>query len=134
MKKLLSTIYILTAAWTLALVPTLSLPAVVSAAPVNVLQDSCNRAEAATSELCDQNTTRLFGPNSFWTRIINAMLFLIVSLAVVMIVIGGFRYVTSGGDTGAVTSAKNTILYSIIGIVVAAAAYGIVNFVLSAVV
>ena len=46
-----------------------------------------------------------------------------------MLIIGGIRYVVSGGDSGAVTSAKNTILYAIVGIVVAILAYALVNFV-----
>jgi hypothetical protein len=48
-----------------------------------------------------------------------------------MLIIGGVRYVLSNGDQGAVTNAKNTILYAIIGIVVAFLAYAAVNFVTS---
>lgn len=51
--------------------------------------------------------------------------------AVIMIIIGGLRYVTSGGDSAAVNSAKNTILYAVIGLVVAALAQLIVQFVLN---
>lgn len=46
-----------------------------------------------------------------------------------MLIIGGIRYVLSQGDQSAVTSAKNTILYAIIGIVVAMLAYGAVRFI-----
>lgn len=63
--------------------------------------------------------------------IVNVLLYILGAIAVVMIVIGGVRYTTSGGDSGAVSSAKNTILYSVIGLVVAILAYAIVNFVLS---
>jgi type IV secretory pathway VirB2 component (pilin) len=52
-------------------------------------------------------------------------------IAVVMIIVGGIKYITSGGDSGNVTSAKNTILYAIVGIVVAFLAYAAVNFVMS---
>lgn len=106
-------------------------PGKVSAAPVDVLNQSCQQQGQAGSGLCDQNSTKLFGPNSFWTRIINALLFVTAALSVLMIVIGGFRYVVSGGDQGAVTSAKNTILYSVIGLIVSFAGYAIVNFVLT---
>ena len=51
-------------------------------------------------------------------------------LAVVMIIIGGIQYTTSGGDQAAVTKAKNTILYGIVGLVIAILAYAIVNFVI----
>lgn len=52
-------------------------------------------------------------------------------IAVVMIIVGGIKYITSGGDSGNVTSAKNTILYAIIGLVVVALAQIIVRFVLA---
>jgi TRAP-type C4-dicarboxylate transport system permease small subunit len=65
------------------------------------------------------------------TNVINILLFLVGTTAVIMLIIGGFRYVTSNGDSSAITSAKNTILYSIVGIIVALAAFAIVNFVLS---
>jgi hypothetical protein len=69
---------------------------------------------------------------STFKRVVNVFLFLIGAIAVVMIVIGGFRYTISGGDSSAVNGAKNTILYAIVGLVVAVAAYGIVNFVIRA--
>lgn len=101
------------------------------AATADVIKQSCQQQGQADTPLCDQDSTQLFGANSFWTRIINALLFVTAALSVLMIVIGGFRYVVSGGDQGAVTSAKNTILYSIIGLIVSFAGYAIVNFVLS---
>ena len=61
--------------------------------------------------------------------IVNALLFILAAVAVIMIVIGGIRYTISQGDSSAVTSAKNTILYAVIGLVVAILAYAIVNFV-----
>ena len=68
---------------------------------------------------------------AFIKDIINILLFLIGAIAVIMIIIGGIRYVTSNGDQGQVTGAKNTILYAIVGLVVAIMAYAIVNFVVS---
>ena len=49
-----------------------------------------------------------------------------------MLLIGGIKYVISGGDSKKVTDAKNTILYAIIGLIVAFLSYAIVNFVISA--
>ncbi|MGB4762546.1 MAG: pilin [Candidatus Saccharimonas sp.] len=72
---------------------------------------------------CDGGETPLF------QTITNVLLFIIGAVSVIMLIIGGFRYTVSQGDSSALTSAKNTILYSIIGIVVALLAYGIVNFV-----
>jgi hypothetical protein len=62
-------------------------------------------------------------------QIINIMSLVVGVVAVVMIIIGGFKYVTSGGDSGNVTGAKNTILYAVVGLVVVALAQVIVRFV-----
>lgn len=62
--------------------------------------------------------------------ITNVLLFIIGAVSVIMLIIGGIRYTVSQGDSSAVTSAKNTILYSIVGIVVAILAYAAVNFVI----
>jgi len=71
------------------------------------------------------------GEDGIFTTIVNILLFIIAAVAVIMLIIGGIRYVVSGGDQQAVTGAKNTILYAVIGIVVAILAYAIVNFVIS---
>lgn len=57
--------------------------------------------------------------------------FITGAISVLMIIIGGLRYTISAGDQGALTSAKNTILYAVVGLVVSIMAYAIVNFVLS---
>lgn len=74
----------------------------------------------------------LFGNGSIFQSITNILLFLIGAISVIMLIIGGIRYVISGGDQNQVTSAKNTILYAIVGIVVAFLAYAAVNFVTQA--
>ena len=77
--------------------------------------------------------TELFGMTGIFTTITNILLYIIGAISVIMLVIGGLRYVISGGNDQAVTGAKNTILYAIIGIVVALLAYAIVNFVIGAI-
>ena len=67
---------------------------------------------------------------TFLKNIVNILLYLIGAIAVIVIIIGGLRYVTSGGDSSQMTAAKNTILYAVIGVIVAILAYAIVNFVL----
>lgn len=74
----------------------------------------------------------LFEPGGVFQTVTNILLFIIGAVAVVMLVIGGIRYTVSGGDSAQVTSAKNTILYAIVGIVVAILAYAAVNFVINA--
>lgn len=72
------------------------------------------------------------GFNEGIKTIVNMMLFLLGVIAVIMIIIGGFRYATSNGDPGTTKAAKDTILYAVIGLVVAILAYAIVNFVVNA--
>lgn len=74
--------------------------------------------------------TELFGTDSIFTKVVNILLFIIGAVSVIMLIIGGIKYTISGGDTGQVTSAKNTILYAVIGLVVAFLAFAIVNWVL----
>ncbi len=68
--------------------------------------------------------------NDIFKTITNVLLFIIGAISVIMLIIGGIRYTVSGGDSSAVTGAKNTILYAIVGIVVAILAYAVVNFVI----
>jgi hypothetical protein len=73
-------------------------------------------------------TTRI---NDIVHTIVNLLSAIVGIVAVIMIIVGGFRYITSGGNDTSVTSAKNTILYAIIGLVVVALAQLIVRFTLS---
>lgn len=79
-----------------------------------------------------QPTNLVAGNGSVFKRITDIMLFIVGAIAVIMLIIGGIRYVVSGGDQTQVTTAKNTVLYAIIGIVVAVLAYAAVNFVTGA--
>ena len=64
-------------------------------------------------------------------RIIQVTIGVLALVAVVVIVLGGVQYTTSAGDPGKVKKAKDSILYGIIGLVIAILAFSIVNFVLS---
>ncbi len=86
-------------------------------------------AEAARCEGCPEN---LFGDTGVFKTITNTILYIVGIIAVVMLIIGGIKYVISGGDSKKVTDAKNTVLYAIIGLVIAFLAFAIVNFVISA--
>ena len=68
--------------------------------------------------------------NNIVHTIINLLSAVVGIVAVVMIIVGGLRYITSGGNDTSVTSAKNTILYAIIGLVVVALAQTLVRFTL----
>jgi len=74
--------------------------------------------------------TDLFGNGSIFTTIVNILLFVIGAISVIMLIIGGIKYTVSNGDSSQVTSAKNTILYAIVGLVIAFLAFAAVNWVL----
>jgi hypothetical protein len=65
-------------------------------------------------------------------NIINIFSILVGVVAVFMVMYAGFKYVTSGGDSGKVKSAKDTLIYAIVGIVIVAFSQLIVQFVLKA--
>ncbi len=69
--------------------------------------------------------------NNIITTVINIFSLVVGVVSVIMIIVGGLRYITSGGDSGNVSGAKNTILYAIVGLVIVALAQVIVHFVLS---
>lgn len=71
------------------------------------------------------------GADAVIPKIINLMLFIVGVLAVFMMIYGGIRYVLSGGDNTKVKDAKNTILYAIVGLIVAILGYAIVGWVVS---
>ena len=74
--------------------------------------------------------TELFGATGVFTMLSNTLLFIVGALSVLMLVVGGLRYVISAGDATKVTAAKNTILYAIVGLIVVLLAYALIDFVL----
>ncbi|MCX6728155.1 MAG: pilin [Candidatus Saccharibacteria bacterium] len=96
---------------------------------------SCNNSltisNGANCAQGNQQPSNLFGLGGVFQTIVNISLYVIGAISVLMLIYGGIRYTTSGGDAKNVTAAKNTILYAIVGIVVAILAYAIVNFVIT---
>jgi hypothetical protein len=102
----------------------LAIPLVASAAETTGTSDA---SKGATDAKPDGVPSDL---QASLTIITNTLLLAIGFVSVVMLIIGGFRYVLSNGNEKSVTGAKDTILYAIIGVVVALLAYAIVQFVL----
>lgn len=71
------------------------------------------------------------GDSGVVTDMVNLFLYIIGIIAVIMLIFGGFQYLTSAGNQEKVKSAKNTILYAIIGLVIAIFAYAIINWVIT---
>ena len=88
--------------------------------------------EGAEAARCDECPKDLFGDTGVFKQVTNTVLYIVGIIAVIMLIIGGIKYVVSGGDSKKVTDAKNTILYAIIGLIIAFLAFAIVNFVISA--
>lgn len=88
--------------------------------------------EGAEAARCDGCPANLFGNTGIFKQVTNTILYIVGIIAVIMLIIGGIKYVVSGGDAKKVTDAKNTVLYAIIGLVIAFLAFAIVNFVITA--
>lgn len=137
-RNLRKTIVSLLSAATLLVVP-VAVPAIASAAPAASGADIQNclaqggSLDASTTDSCNGSgaAAGAANANSIIKTIINIFSLVVGVIAVIMIIAGGFRYITSGGDSNKITSAKNTIIYAIIGLVVVALAQIIVQFVLN---
>lgn len=132
MRKILISI----SAFLLLTLTILSISVTVSAQEVteeiqNGLCAGANLDFSNTWNACDQENNALDRVSTIIRRIVNLLSIVVGVVAVIMIIIGGFRYVTSGGSDASVTGAKNTILYAVIGLIIVALAQLLVNFVLS---
>lgn len=76
----------------------------------------------------DEGTNKL---NKTLGNVINILSVVVGVAAVIMLIIGGFRYITSNGDSNQIGAAKNTVIYAIVGLVIVSFAQIIVKFVLS---
>lgn len=96
-----------------------------------ILHDSdpsvtCNPAGAAPEDITNNSSVR-----GLIESVVNVISIVVGIVAVIMIIIGGFRYVVSGGDSNNTKAAKDTILYAVIGLVIVLFAQVIVKFVLT---
>lgn len=96
---------------------------------INAVQDSCNKTATTGNLIC--NAAGKDNATTMVKSVINTLLYALGIVAVIVIIIGAFKYVTSAGDAASIASAKNTILYAVVGLIVAILAYAIVHFVTS---
>ena len=96
------------------------------------LSCGANNLSLSQGDCTGENAGAEDSVNDLITQIVNIFSIVVGIIAVIMIIVGGFKYITSSGDSGNVTSAKNTIMYAIIGLVIVALAQIIVRFVLNA--
>jgi hypothetical protein len=95
----------------------------------NNISAGVNDATNSSSSNCG-TTTISGGIKSIAVSVVNILSIIVGIVAVIMIIYGGFRYITSGGESGSVSSAKNTLLFAIVGLVIVALAQIIVRWVL----
>lgn len=104
-------------------------PAIASA---DLKSDACqgvNQLSGSTSTNCATGNGK--SVSDLMSTVINILSIVVGFAAVVMIIIGGLRYITAGGDSGAMASARSTIIYAIVGLIVVAIAQTLVHFVLN---
>ena len=104
-------------------------PAVVSAASSTPKQTVCQTL--GSNNDCTSTPHNSVSLNHVVKAVIDVLSVVIGIAAVIMVMVGGFRYITAGGDANNVSSAKNTIIYAIVGLVVVALAQAIVQFVVN---
>ena len=129
MSKIKRILFTLAAA--LGLLAPVATPALVSAQDIR--GSLCKGANLKATGNCDETSLTGSGAkvDGMLKTAIDLFSLVVGVIAVIMIIVGGVKYITSGGDSGNVTGAKNTILYAVVGLVVVALAQVIVRFVLS---
>ena len=104
----------------LAVVPTI-------AQASSSIDDACKGSAAGTVLCQNKGTDQL---PTIAKNITNTLLYVLGAVSVIVIIIAGIMYTTSSGDAALITKAKNTLLYAVVGLVVAIMAYAIVNYVI----
>jgi hypothetical protein len=77
------------------------------------------------------NDNALTGPNGILTKVTNVIGFIAGTVAVAIIIIAGGRLVLSRGDSAKIVSARQSIIYALVGLVVIIIASQVIIFVLS---
>jgi hypothetical protein len=133
LKRIKSFIIIAVATLGLGAAPVAILPLATASAACDSIQSSINsglnQATAGTNA-CGATTTNT-GLTNLAKKVVNIFSIVVGVVAVIMIIYGGFRYITSGGDTGNVGNAKNTLIFAVVGLIIVALAQFIVHYVLN---
>lgn len=107
-------------------------PNVASANSLDISGNICNGTNASNSGAsCSTSGSASSAFNKIITTIINIFSLVVGGVSVLMIIVGGFRYIISGGNDTNISGAKNTIIYALIGLVIVALSQLIVHFVLT---
>lgn len=118
--------------------PALAMPALSGIAHADIEESLCAGTNAAAegnkSTSCDKGGTGgdpSAGLAPLAEQVVNFFTIIVGAIAIIMVIFGGFRYITSGGDSGKVGSAKNTLIYAVVGLIIVALAQILVHFVIN---
>lgn len=124
---------LIVAASVMALATPALVPAIASAQSTDINNGLCagtnfdtNQTSGCTVDQGAANTKI----NNILKTVVNLFSLVVGVISVIMIIIGGLKYITSGGEASNISGAKNTIIYAIVGLVIVALAQFIVHFVL----
>lgn len=98
--------------------------------PVCDAQNGINDSQVCKDDLTHSADNPIFGPSGVMTRAISIVSLVVGIVSIIIIVIAGIKFMTSQGNPQAVSTARNQIIYAIIGIVVASLAQGLVALIL----
>ncbi len=103
-------------------------------ASANILSDACQSApSSATCKSTSPNTNPLTGTDGTLYKVSMIVASVAAVAAVIVIILSGFRYITSGGDTQKTAAAKNTLIGAIVGLVIIALAQAIIILVIKSI-
>jgi hypothetical protein len=124
MKKILLTVFVILALF-------FTQAGAAFACPANCSGGSTNCAKGQVLQGVEQaGSCNGSGVTGALGAAVNILSIIVGAAAILMIVVSGLKYITSGGDSNKITSAKNNLIYALIGVAVAALAQLLVHFVL----
>jgi len=109
------------------------IPAAASASSLIGGSNTCNSNTQGSAVCNDVSNTNnpIFGQNSLIIGIANVIAYIAGIIAIIILIVGSIKYITSNGDSNAVSSAKSTIIGALIGLAIIALAYTIIDFVVT---
>jgi len=116
-------------------------PAVANATGVaSLFSGACNgpnASQAANSAFCkDKNPGHnpLSGNQGIIIKVTRILAIVAGMAAVIIMIVGGIKYITAGGDSNAITAARNTILNALIGLIIIVLAQSIIVYIVKKIV
>lgn len=136
MNRLLSHWRAFTAAFLLAALLLVPVPALAQFDPFKQVCNTPQNEGAGSATACQANGAEnpLTGPNGVISRVTAILSIVLGIVSVIFIIYAGIKYITANGDSSAISSAKSTIIYALVGLVTALLARPLINMVLSRIV